>query len=143
VVLQPTEDTLEFSAKFRSEDANQPIGVRLFIDYGFEATDGNPYAEVKPGAKVGPGSLDDVEPRVATAKWSPSALFTGCHTVTLMLSHSFEDLTGCPTDLEDSSYLTWNVYVCKQNEPCVPQIDLDCVPQGKPLNCAANAMAAP
>ncbi len=131
-----------FSAQVESaNDLGQPIGVRLYVDYGVENEaaqlpyqDQSSFAPVpaSSGAQEGPiqpfpsaPPLPGAPPRLATATWYQSSpnLLTGCHTFTLMVSHHFDDATNCPEELADSDEITWIAFICPAGQECDPSID--------------------
>jgi hypothetical protein len=144
VILQPTSDELTFTAGVRSEDAGERVRVEYYVDYGFDQGNGKPFLFENPGiASLDPSTLEDTERPKASARWSRSDFgLSGCHTFTLIVSHEFGDTVRCPTDIEDSSFLTWDAIICKPNEPCPPSPfdpSLDCTPQqAKALTCGAT-----
>jgi hypothetical protein len=111
----------EFSAEVRSEDAGEPVEVVLYIDYGVENGAGLPYRRaIVNNANVDAGSFDDAVPRIASSKWYPGIdpVVPGCHSFTLMVSHSFDNQTRCPSDVSDSSQITWQAVVCATADDC-------------------------
>lgn len=123
LIVRPQGATLPdtaFSAELRSEDAGQDVLGALLIDYGAEDELGKPYADRVRFATLPARTLDAVETRVARAElpgsyWSNRP---GCHTVTMIVTHEFDAVSGCPERLEDSSQITWFVYACQVGEPC-------------------------
>jgi hypothetical protein len=113
---------LTFSASVVSQDRG-PIFTELLIDYGFDNAAGQKARYVISAPKVPAGSLDDA-PRPVSATWYPVPggypVGGGCHTVTLMVSHGFdENGSGCPQRLCDASYLVWQVMLpCGVGETC-------------------------
>ena len=89
--------------------------VSLLIDYGIrnEFRD-QPFQSSSFDAAIAPGTLADGARRV-TATLAGNQLQTGCHTVTLMVTHAFDFGTGCPVEKADSSYLVWFVYKCGES----------------------------
>ena len=132
VILDPTDQELTLTAPVQSEDADANVSVALYIDYGFQAVGGKPYAFQEFGQDVIASTIGD-KSRVASVTWHPSdfALGRPCTRFTLMVSHLFEHdakSQWCPANLADSSFLTWNVVNCTTS-PC-PKIDaaVDCAP---------------
>jgi hypothetical protein len=122
IVDQPA---IEFRASVVSEDADVSVKVFLLIDYGVQSLiDERPYLDAEVRIKeVPPGKLAD-GPRDVVAKLFPDLIFwgvpaAGCHTVTMMVSHSFDPDRGCPVNLDDSSQITWQVIRCDES-PCEP-----------------------
>jgi len=113
---------LIFSAPVRSEDAGDPVQVELLTDYGFTAPDGRPFSDVQEGANVLPAAFSETA-RVAQVQWIPKQFSTPCHRFTLMVSHDIVRGDGCPADLTDSDFLSWNVIVCNGIDPCPPMLD--------------------
>lgn len=111
------QPALTFNATVISEDRDK-VGVRLLVDYGFVNQAGQKARWVIYGHPIDAGSIGDA-PRPVTATWYPGANPVergGCHTVTMIVSHAFDDSdNGCPVRLCDSSSLTWQVIL-----PCAP-----------------------
>ena len=110
---------LTFQAPVRSEDDDQEIEVELLTDYGFLAPDGRPFAAIQDGNNVTASHFNDTS-RVVSMTWIPTPLATPCHRFTLMVSHNLVRGNGCPADLSDSSFLSWNVVVCSDSNNCPP-----------------------
>lgn len=131
LVVESGTEKVSFSALVRSdEDLEQRIQVRILTDYGTPGVANEPYLNSRGGTPI-PPATSDAEDRIATADWFPQQVgLTGCHTVTLMVSHAFDELiSGCPVDRADSSHLTWFVFVCAEGQPCPPPVDdprIDC-----------------
>jgi hypothetical protein len=140
VVLPNISSGLRFTAPVRSEDADESVSVRLYIDYGYDNGFGQPFAFQKQGKSVPAGRFDESDRRVSMEWHYAEYPVSGCHTFTLIASHEFGD-DGCPVDLADSTYLTWDVIVCDATDPtCPPLLDpsIGCVPpQAKKLGCGA------
>lgn len=111
---------LTFSASVVSQDQG-PVYTELLIDYGFDNVANQKARYVLPGKSIPAGSIDDA-PRSVSVNWYPSInpVGGGCHTVTLMVSHGFdEDGTGCPQRLCDASFLVWQVMLpCAAGDTC-------------------------
>lgn len=120
-----------FSADVVSEnDLDQEIQVRLFIDYGVVLSPLRPLpyrSQVAQNAPVPPATTPNEE-RTASATWfQGQPQITGCHTFTLMVSHDFDESTGCPENLADSSEITWVAYICDSADCQSQPVDLsDC-----------------
>jgi hypothetical protein len=144
-----------FSASFVSEDPvdpatdlQEPVAFRLYFDYGQPLYFPPPELICKPFLveldardNVAGGTLAD-GPRSIEMNWvveGPSSGFLpGCHTVTMMASHAFDDTSGCPVSLADSSQLTWIVNVCDSTSathPCTP-----CT-SASPMGCMDNLLS--
>lgn len=124
IVTDVGQPAITFDATVLSED-HEPVQVRLLIDYGFTNVRGQKARRVIPQKQVAAGSLSD-GPRPLSAAWFPSSDpvdRNGCHTVTLMVSHRFDDNdnnTGCPVRRCDSSALVWQVLLpCEPGEDCI------------------------
>jgi hypothetical protein len=142
VVITPEQNSaFPFRASFVSEDAAQDVEARLLLDYGVlnEFIDENgdkllvPYVDSEnAGGQASAARLSD-GPRPMKMRLQLNGVTAGCHTVTMIVSHSFQgDIPGCPQDLEDSSQLTWQVFRCADPAAaCPPTADgfdptLDC-----------------
>jgi len=124
VVLDASAPSQTFSAFVTSQDAGRPLEVRLLLDYGSPNDLGRPFRLVSPGPSLEPGALDD-GPRPVRVTWTPGTLPRppGCHRLTLMVSHEFDDGgTGCPASPDDYAQLTWLVQKC--DELGCPAVDL-------------------
>ena len=125
IVLDATTQKIELDGFIVGEDAGSAVQPRLLRDYGtFDEVLGKPFQNSQNGIDVPPGSLDG-EPRKVSVVASPAGLglTPGCHRLTLMVSHKFDEATGCPSDLTDYDALTWTVLVCDANGIC-PTLDL-------------------
>jgi len=126
IVIDPTTtNVIELIGFVVGEDAGTPVQPRLLRDYGtYQADLDQPFQESKSGTPTTPGTMDS-DPRKVSAKgtFNNLGLTTGCHRLTLMVSHSFDEATGCPTDPEDYDEITWLVLVCDAPGIC-PAIDL-------------------
>lgn len=113
-----------FSAYVASEDAGQQVILKLYLDYGYPDNVVDPRQPFRDlyglGGYVAAGTLTDTQ-RVAAIDWAPSNTEPGCHTITLVASHAFEDaITHCPVCLSDSSQITWPIFICNETKgyPC-------------------------
>ncbi len=125
IVLDATTDRVELDGFVVGEDAGSAVQPRLLLDYGtFDEVLGKPFQDSVSGVDVPPGSLDG-EPRKVSvvARASGFGLTPGCHRLTLMVSHKYDEATGCPSDLDDYDAITWTVLVCDANGIC-PTLDL-------------------
>jgi hypothetical protein len=111
------EPPIEFKVPVLSEDGGESVKGSLFVDYGVNDSLNRPYADEASRAELAPGTLGD-GPRIFEVSWQASNLTPGCHRITLMVSHQFDVSTGCPTELTDSSELTWYVNKCVQGVAC-------------------------
>src|SRR5580693_9373292 len=96
-------DPRVFSACVSSQDDTSGtfsvVSSKLYIDYGFEAAPGQPFRYQLSGTSLPPGgTLDETMARTVSATWLPAinTVDMGCHTATLIVSHSFDMLTDCP-----------------------------------------------
>lgn len=115
LVINTTSDffTVTLQANVRSEDVDRPVQVRALLDYGTCFVNGQPFTAIFTDNDVKAGSLDDAPRKaVVDATFGTVNLTPGCHRLTLMASHDFDEGTGCPTDPDDFSQITWTVYRC-------------------------------
>jgi hypothetical protein len=121
---------LDFTASVLSEDAGESVKVRLYIDYGMPINE----ESIRPFrfswaffSPLPPATLaEGARPLGEDVEWVDGnfPLQPGCHRLTLIVSHEFEDTTGCPKDLNDSSQITWQFRQCGLGE-CLPILE-DC-----------------
>lgn len=119
-------EPLKFSASVLSEDAGERVRVSLLVDYGVpNPLTGHVFQDAEAfNQPLPPGTLAD-GPRRITASLVPALRMPspGCHTVTMMVTHEFDPVSGCPVSKADSSYLVWFVYKCGDTG-CPPTVDL-------------------
>jgi hypothetical protein len=151
IVLIEQMDFATFSANVRSQDTDS-VKFELLVDYGFKHIVQGPTGEIDSpfAVNVDSGSIgistENDTSRVAQGTWirgNPFNFTRHCHRFTLIVSHAFAP-DGCPVDLNDSSFLSWNVVDCPNNT--CPPIDptQDCAPPiigeaGKPFYCPASS----
>ncbi len=133
--------TFTFSADVISEDQGDKVFGHLYIDYGKpgEQPALDTITEIPP---LDPSTMSDTSRRIS-GKWTAEFRFfkNSCHTVTLMVSHEFDSATSCPVCRNDSSQLTWPVYVCDETLPaadCHPDFSA-CESQSLKQGCGASA----
>ncbi len=118
-----------FSAQVRSEDVDAKVKVRAFVDYGACNLAGQPFDSVQFGIDLDAGTFDDTE-RKAVADVILEGLEEGCHRITLIASHAFDDASGCPVDPDDFTQITWNVFVCgntcEYDPVTCPEVEASC-----------------
>ena len=120
-----TQRTLTFSAEVVSQDDPsststptdfQQVRGRLYIDYGLEGS--QPFVfSFGSTNRLDPGGTIEETGRRISASWSPGDhqdVSLGCHTVTLIVSHIFDE-GGCPVCDDDFSTLTWQILRCDMN----------------------------
>lgn len=103
----------------RSEDGTapnaSPVQGRLFSDYGSPTVHGL-YQQVQVLADIEPAHLTDPA-REVDVEWDPNETLTlGCHTITLMLSHGFDD-RNCPLSSDDMAEVSWFAVICDSSMP--------------------------
>jgi hypothetical protein len=123
------------------------VRFKLYVDYG--ATDNLddrlPFRFATAILPLDPTTITDPAQRVVQAPWFPknSNSGPGCHNVTLIASHVFDDIPGCPVCKNDSSQITWPVYLCNGPPPCTTDFT-DCqgwtrsCPDGSSSQCGAS-----
>jgi hypothetical protein len=122
-----------FTADVTSNDAGSAVKPILLVDYGsLDGPDPDlPWQFRKRADDVEPKTFAD-EPRPVTVELPSSQIgrmSDGCHTITLMVTHAFDDVTGCPRCMADSSQLTWYFLKCNtEGEP-------DAVPCDQLVQC--------
>ncbi len=123
LVIESGVSSVEFRAFVRSEDRGRPVQGRLLLDYGFPSATGLPFRSSQNVKQLDASSFDNTS-RVFSIKADLESVFnvTGCHRITLMASHAFDDGTGCPVDPDDFTQITWTVIGCASEEGC-PTID--------------------
>lgn len=112
-----------FQAWIESEDADQDVETVLLIDYGDESGVSNgPYRGFVPGEPLQAGALSDGPRGPVTISWRPQSQDEGCHTVTLLVTHRFQQKTDsyyCPSVPQDASAVTWSVVLCDESGVCL------------------------
>jgi hypothetical protein len=123
--------TLTFQAEVISQDdqsgssgAFTTITPKLLFDYGITVQGEPPYRPPAiSGYPLSAGSFDETG-RMVSVEWSqaqwtsgPYSLPFGCNTVTLMVSHIWDPVLGCPECADDVSSITWPVFVCDMSQP--------------------------
>jgi hypothetical protein len=123
---------VKFDASILSEDGVDDAGVarsitvELLLDYGVPNVICQPFQErVDIRTNIPAGTLAEGPRALPTMIWlaATTVLNPGCHTITMLASHEFDDSTDCPVDQRDSSQLTWFVDVCDSTsatDPCAP-----------------------
>ena len=138
--------SFEFSADVISEDQGSKVKGYLYIDYGQQGGD-HPYADlITQIRELPPSTMADTTKRNIRGKWSfgDNVPAKGCHTVTLIVSHEFDAETSCPVCRNDSSQLTWPVYVCDPDvsaAKCHPDF-FECENPGPGCGAVANPDAS-
>ncbi|NUO52943.1 MAG: hypothetical protein HOV80_29200 [Polyangiaceae bacterium] len=129
-IISSTVDRETFSAQVRSEDVFEKVKVRAFVDYGKCNLAGQPFDTPHFGNDLDASTFEDTG-RVAETTVILDGLPIGCHRITLIATHEFDDFTGCPVDPDDFTQITWNVLICNSDDPEAQ----DCV--FDPLTCPA------
>jgi hypothetical protein len=130
VEVLETDAFVEFGGAVLSEDNGAPVEVALYIDYGQSNAAGHPYKNrVYPFEPILPGTIADGPRKFQGKRWylDSAPVAAGCHTITMMASHEF-GATVCPVDIDDSSFLVWQIAKCDANGDC----PTDC----EPLDCS-------
>jgi hypothetical protein len=121
-----SQTSIQFSADIVSEDQGSPVQGVLYIDYGLPMNDRH-FREQIQIHDVPPSTLSDETTRSIRAKWNVGAsnIESGCHTVTLLVTHELDRVTSCPICRNDSSQITWQVYSCggASAAKCVASLD--------------------
>jgi hypothetical protein len=138
--LSVGKKSFEFSADVVSEDQGSKVKGYLYIDYGTQVGD-HPYADSIPEIKeLPPSTMADTTKRNIRGKLNLEShvILPGCHTVTLIVSHEFDAETSCPVCRNDSSQLTWPVFMCDPDtSACVPDFT-KCENPGQGCGASAN-----
>jgi hypothetical protein len=126
-LLGTTQSVLKFAADVVSQDdpsstttptAFQQVEGRLYLDYGLNGTElTRPYRFALSATPILPsGTLEQTGRRIS-ATWSPLQVpvSDGCHTVTLIVSHKFDDQSNCPVCSDDFSAITWQIARCDRS----------------------------
>ncbi len=113
---------IDFTANVISNDGTDPVELKLFVDYGFTNVAGQPFRKsVGNPEALPPSTMDDTARRLARVRWIPGIdgadVSMGCHTLTMMASHRFDDTLECPVCRNDSSQITWPVFRCDSSKP--------------------------
>ena len=136
------DSPLTLFADVVSEDGDRAVLSALYLDYGRQNPDlpDWPYTLAIQGNTFAAGTLAD-GPRRIHQTFIPSiySVEPGCHTLTLVVSHEFEQVTSeryCPSSLADSSQITWYLLKCSAPGNC-PTIDLASEKQKCPVATVA------
>jgi hypothetical protein len=137
------DSPITLAADVVSEDGDRSIRTALYLDYGLQNAElpDWPYAVAIAGNTFAAGTMAD-GPRRVHQTFIPSiySLEPGCHTLTLVVSHQFEEGLAteryCPASLADSSQLTWYVLKCAAPGNC-PTIDIASEKQRCPVATVA------
>lgn len=137
--------SIQFSADIVSEDRDAKVQGVLYIDYGLITND-RPFREQIQIADVAASTLTDPMARPIRAKWNvgASSIGPGCHTVTMLVTHTLDRVSSCPCCRNDSSQITWQVYSCggASAATCVPDFSA-CENWGPGCPAAANPDSCP
>ncbi len=115
----------DITASILSEDTDQPVKVSLYVDYGSMNALDQPFRFALPNfPDLPPASLSDGPRKLIGVRWVEGAfpLSLGCHRLTLVVTHAFDAVTGCPKNLNDSSQVSWFFRQCGDGE-CTPVLD--------------------
>lgn len=115
LVLSTDVSTTLFEAQLRSEDAGEPVLVRMLVDYGTCNVTGKPFQDSQQGLPVDPSTFSDTSRKAQHNATIENELTPGCHRLTLIATHEFNEATGCPADPDDFAQITWTVFVCDDN----------------------------
>lgn len=115
----------DITASILSEDGDQPVKIALYVDYGSKNALEQPFRFALPNfPELPPASLSDGPRKLVGVRWVSDAfpLAPGCHRLTLVVTHAFDTVTGCPKDLNDSSQVTWHFRQCGDGD-CAESLD--------------------
>ena len=118
------DQSFSFGAHVLPGNNDDIVHFKLYIDYGYAKNPDDRLPYWGPTAlglpALDPSTSTDAGPAAVEARWVPKNYSSGagCHNVTLMASHDFDEFTGCPICMNDSSQITWQVFLCDQ-DPCV------------------------
>ncbi|MCB9584404.1 MAG: hypothetical protein H6718_03360 [Polyangiaceae bacterium] len=114
VIRVQTSETIEFKVLYRSEDAGDPMTAILFRD--FRADSDLPQivnsTEFEPSSNLYP---DEGDPTQAVLSYNFRDSDKGCHSYTMMLSHSSNVNVFRPRDNGDVALVTWWAAVQDEN----------------------------
>jgi hypothetical protein len=116
VITPGVVEKVPFSATVTSEDVEEDVRVKMLVDYGECGSNGSPFRDSF-GASPVPAATFDDGARKAIIDVTPDqlGLDLGCHRLTMIVSHEFDDLVGCPVDPDDFTQITWTVLVCDED----------------------------
>ena len=107
---------------FLDSPSTRPIKARLYFDYGHTSKvsgQQQPFVDAifRFLPTLDPTSVTDGGALRVQAPWYwKQSLSYGCHSITLIVSHEFDDSLQCPTCRDDSTQLTWQVYECDSGD---------------------------
>jgi hypothetical protein len=111
----PQHRRITFSAPVQSEDNGRPLLARAFVDFNASAA-GDGRLIFGGGPSLEPSTFDD-DSRTITAVLEPWHLsqIEGCHQVTLVVSHLFDNQTMKPVHPDDTTFVVWWMLI--EHEP--------------------------
>jgi hypothetical protein len=122
-------ETVPFSAVVRSEDVDENVRVKMLVDYGECGANGSPFKQAFGGAQVTAATFDETNRRAVYDVITDNlGLEVGCHRLTMMVSHEFDDQFECPVDPQDFTQITWTVLVCDSEDQDCAFDPLTCPP---------------
>lgn len=113
---------LTFGGAVISEDDGEDVQFVLYIDYGTSNSAMNPYKNrVFPLPSVKAGKIADGQRSFEVPWYLDSVpIQKGCHTITLVASHEFEQVNVCPADSKDMSTIEWKLVNCDAGDQGCP-----------------------
>jgi hypothetical protein len=111
--------SVDFTANVISNDADEKVELRLYFDYGNTNVAGQPFWKSISPPSLPASTMDETSRPPAKARWFPGLDDPGfgCHTVTLVASHHFDETVQCPVCRNDSSQITWPMFRCDSRKP--------------------------
>jgi hypothetical protein len=123
IVISAAQETQHFKVDVQSEDNGQPLRARLIANW----PDTKGTLELIESADLSPATFSTV--RTVTFDWDPRSptvttgepLSPGCHPLTLIVTHQFNELTNQPARGEDADFLVWWVLVDDPKDSVGPE----------------------
>ncbi len=117
------DETQEFKVLYRSEDAGDSVTAILFRDFHAD----NTIPQILKNIEIAPSSNlypDEGEPSQALIPYSFVNADLGCHSYTMMLTHSGNLNVASPRNEDDVALVTWWAKVVNQSgEPADVLVD--------------------
>lgn len=145
-IAKGTQTQISFSATLTTQDdpdvssAFHRTTASLYIDLGIDTHGAEPW-EYRFTQELEGGATYEDPPRPVTFKWRPEerAVTKGCHTITLLAAHRYDEESKCPSCADDYDFITWQVLRCDRSASDCDKLPVDCDKLEKPWAPPPNA----